>query len=296
MNLRFRNALNNNGKPAKTENTVRNGRVQGNPRLDEILTEKLDLLVESLFSLHKRNYSSLTLNEKRLVEMFCKRYYVNIKGDSWKEGEDKFTILKLGAYQHKFIVYHLKSYFGMPNYNKFHIVEDEKMDINNLYSTPTTKRMVDPLIQALINFPKEYHPVRAFNNMPGLMAIYSGRSQKTLEEYQYKERLSLVPDEALYVNPLVPTSVQTVLEEEVIVAKEPEPESNHLVISKFLKAIDSGVASPVVAAVYDVFAQNPEAFKSKFNMTPEFPEDILASLKFTPRESEAYLVNLEQLV
>lgn len=286
MNTRFKQYKSTT--PRKSEsapsNTPKGARSAPIPELTQEEATKLDIMLEALISLRGKKYSELSLDEKRLVEMFCVRSQVDHRGASIPKNPtddfEIFTVIKASAYAHKFAVYSLQEYFPMPNFQDFHIYEDERMNIDDLYGEPY-EYSGHPFLDALRSWPKKYLPVRASKGKSRLFALWCGRTQKNLEEYNFKERLSVTPNEALYQNPLLPE------EDMPIEVKEKEPEVPPIILAWNLLQ-ENGMTKPSAAAIYDIFVADKEAFKNKYgqylNIDPEF-EGYVNKI---PRDTDDY--------
>ena len=229
----------------KENNSVPNARVLPFPELTQEEKDKLAFMFDALIGLSGRLYSTLSINEKRLVEMFCKRCQVTSKGNAHKEGEKAFTVLKISAYAHRFLVYGLQmEYFTIPPFKSFHIFEDERMNIDDLYGD-TYKYSGSPFHDALRSYPTSYLPIRASQGKASIFAVYSGSKASDLETYIFKERKSVLPDEALYNNPLLPEK-----EPEKIDVTPPIPsDSQYLIYEKQVKlSLEIGLVTPLAAA------------------------------------------------
>ncbi|WYX90443.1 hypothetical protein PTQ24_000168 [Salmonella phage KKP_3822] len=190
---------------AKETNNIPNAKILPFPELTQEEKDKLAFMFDTLLGLNGRLYSTLSLNEKRLVEFFGKRYQVTSKGNALKEGEKPYTVIKISAYAHRFLIRALETeYFTLPSFSAFHIFEDERMNIDDLYGD-TYKYSGSPFHDALRSYPNCYLPIRASQGKASVFAVYSGSKASDLETYIYKERRSAIPEEARYENPILPT-------------------------------------------------------------------------------------------
>lgn len=167
------------------------------PELSDDMKEKLEKMFEEFFELHGRKYSTLTLNEKRLVEMFCARTARNSEGLSPKQGEEKFSTLMLGYYATAFFSKAMGVFIAAPPASKFHIVEDERMNIDDLYGE-SFKYNGDPFASALMSYPDQYLPVRASKGKAEIWAVAKPKKPTDMDSYLYKTRESIFPNEIRY--------------------------------------------------------------------------------------------------
>ncbi|WYX90464.1 hypothetical protein PVA66_000019 [Salmonella phage KKP_3831] len=261
---------------AKENNNIPSAKILPFPELTQEEKDKLAFMFDALIGLSGRLYSTLSINEKRLVEMFCKRYQVTSKGNSYKEGEKAFTVLKISAYAHRFLVYGLQmEYFTIPPFKSFHIFEDERMNIDDLYGD-TYKYSGSPFHDALRSYPTSYLPVRASQGKASIFAIYSGSKASDLETYIYKERKSVLPDEALYNNPLLPEK-----EPEKIDVTPPIPsESQYLIYEKQVKlSLDIGLVTPLAAAFINRYLEIPDEFHTRYNTNIQITDELITISK-----------------
>lgn len=278
---------------AKENNSVPNAKVLPFPELTQEEKDKLAFMFDALIGLSGRLYSTLSLNEKRLVEMFCKRYQVTSKGNAHKEGEKAFTVLKISAYAHRFLVYGLQmEYFTIPPFKSFHIFEDERMNIDDLYGD-TYKYSGSPFHDALRSYPTNYLPVRASQGKASILAIYSGSKASDLETYIFKERKSVLPDEALYNNPLLPEK-----EPEKVDVNPPIPsDSQYLIYEKQVKlSLEIGLVTPLAAAFINRYLEIPEEFHQRYNTNIQITDELIALAKDTPTDTEAYQKAYQELL
>ncbi|WLI71458.1 hypothetical protein CPTAKMECS_185 [Salmonella phage vB_SenS-AKM_ECS] len=278
---------------AKENNNIPNAKILPFPELTQEEKDKLAFMFDALLGLNGRLYSTLSINEKRLVEMFCKRYQVTSKGNSYKEGEKAFTVLKISAYAHRFLVYGLQmEYFTIPPFKAFHIFEDERMNIDDLYGD-TYKYSGSPFHDALRSYPTSYLPVRASQSKASIFAVYSGSKASDLETYIFKERKSAIPDEALYNNPLLPEK-----EPEKIDVTPPIPsESQYLVYEKQVKlSLDIGLVTPLAAAFINRYLEIPDEFHTRYNTNIQITDELIAIAKDTPTNTEAYQKAYQELL
>ncbi len=277
----------------KENNSVPNAKVLPFPELTQEEKDKLAFMFDALIGLSGRLYSTLSLNEKRLVEMFCKRYQVTSKGNAHKEGEKAFTVLKISAYAHRFLVYGLQmEYFTIPPFKSFHIFEDERMNIDDLYGD-TYKYSGSPFHDALRSYPTNYLPVRASQGKASIFAIYSGSKASDLETYIFKERKSVLPDEALYNNPLLPEK-----EPEKVDVNPPIPsDSQYLIYEKQVKlSLEIGLVTPLAAAFINRYLEIPEEFHQRYNTNIQITDELIALAKDTPTDTEAYQKAYQELL
>lgn len=278
---------------AKENNNIPNAKILPFPELTQEEKDKLAFMFDALIGLSGRLYSTLSINEKRLVEMFCKRYQVTSKGNSYKEGEKAFTVLKISAYAHRFLVYGLQmEYFTIPPFKSFHIFEDERMNIDDLYGD-TYKYSGSPFHDALRSYPTSYLPVRASQGKASIFAVYSGSKASDLETYIFKERKSAIPDEALYNNPLLPEK-----EPEKIDVTPPIPsESQYLIYEKQVKlSLDIGLVTPLAAAFINRYLEIPDEFHTRYNTNIQITDELIAIAKDTPTNTEAYQKAYQELL
>ncbi|AXC40694.1 hypothetical protein HOT61_gp094 [Salmonella phage S116] len=278
---------------AKENNNIPSAKILPFPELTQEEKDKLAFMFDALIGLSGRLYSTLSINEKRLVEMFCKRYQVTSKGNSYKEGEKAFTVLKISAYAHRFLVYGLQmEYFTLPPFKSFHIFEDERMNIDDLYGD-TYKYSGSPFHDALRSYPTSYLPVRASQGKASIFAVYSGSKASDLETYIFKERKSAIPDEALYNNPLLPEK-----EPEKIDVTPPIPsESQYLVYEKQVKlSLDIGLVTPLAAAFINRYLEIPDEFHTRYNTNIQITDELIALAKDTPTDTEAYQKAYQELL
>ncbi|AAS77065.1 33.8 kDa early protein [Escherichia phage T5] len=277
----------------KENNNVPNAKVLPFPELSQEEKDKLAFMFDALLGLNGRLYSSLNINEKRLVEMFCKRYQVTSKGNSYKEGEKAFTVLKISAYAHRFLVYGLQmEYFTIPSFSSFHIFEDERMNIDDLYGD-TYKYSGSPFHDALRSYPTNYLPVRASQGKASIFAVYSGSKASDLETYIFKERKSVLPDEALYNNPLLPEK-----EPEKVDVTPPIPsDSQYLIYEKQVKlSLEIGLVTPLAAAFINRYLEIPEEFHQRYSTNVQITDELIALAKDTPTDTEAYQKAYQELL
>lgn len=277
----------------KENNSVPNAKVLPFPELTQEEKDKLAFMFDALIGLNGRLYSTLSINEKRLVEMFCKRYPVTSKGNAYKEGEKAFTVLKISAYAHRFLVYGLQmEYFTIPPFKSFHIFEDERMSIDDLYGD-TYKYSGSPFHDALRSYPTSYLPVRASQGKASIFAVYSGSKASDLETYIFKERKSVLPDEALYNNPLLPEK-----EPEKIDVTPPIPsDSQYLIYEKQVKlSLEIGLVTPHAAAFINRYLEIPDEFHTRYNTNIQITDELIALAKDTPTNTEAYQKAYQELL
>lgn len=277
----------------KENNSVPNARVLPFPELTQEEKDKLAFMFDALIGLSGRLYSTLSINEKRLVEMFCKRCQVTSKGNAHKEGEKVFTVLKISAYAHRFLVYGLQmEYFTIPPFKSFHIFEDERMNIDDLYGD-TYKYSGSPFHDALRSYPTSYLPVRASQGKASIFAVYSGSKASDLETYIFKERKSVLPDEALYNNPLLPEK-----EPEKTDVTPPTPsDSQYLIYEKQVKlSLEIGLVTPLAAAFINRYLEIPDEFHSRYNTNIQITDELIALAKDTPTDTEAYQKAYQELL
>lgn len=262
----------NAGKaPAKIANTPKSSAIKEFPELTQEQSDKLEMLFSALIPLHKRKYSTLSLNEKRIVEFFCKRYKITKSGKPANDGEEVFTVLKLSAYAHKFLIRGTgMKYFSMPGFLGFHIYEDVRMNIDELYGDPF-EYTGSPFHDALNSFPNNYLPIRASNGKSKIFAVYSSRKVSEVESYVFRERISVVPDEALYNNPLLP--------EDVTPKPVRQPKSVNKRDSNIRLVKEYGMMTPVVAALVTKYLESPEDFYDKYNVTEIITGDLVELLE-----------------
>ncbi|HIB0351824.1 TPA: hypothetical protein ACWSYB_003969 [Escherichia coli] len=291
----FKDKLRQNAGKGKVKenNSVPNAKVLPFPELTQEEKDKLAFMFDALIGLSGRLYSTLSINEKRLVEMFCKRYQVTSKGNAHKEGEKAFTVLKISAYAHRFLVYGLQmEYFTIPPFKSFHIFEDERMNIDDLYGD-TYKYSGSPFHDALRSYPTSYLPVRASQGKASIFAVYSGSKASDLETYIFKERKSVLPDEALYNNPLLPEK-----EPEKIDVTPPIPsDSQYLIYEKQVKlSLEIGLVTPLAAAFINRYLEIPDEFHSRYNTNIQITDELIALAKDTPTDTEAYQKAYQELL
>lgn len=280
----------------KVSNTPKNARTAPIPQVTPEEVDKLDIMLEALFLCNGKLYSELTLNEKRLVEMFCKRGEVNSLGatppKNTTDDYEIFTVLKFSAYAHKFAVHSLNEYFACPTFKDFHVYEDERMNIDDLYGAPYLYSG-HPMLDALKSWPKNYLPIRASKGKANLWAIYPGGSgkgsQSDFASYAFKERLSITPDEPLYQNPLLPrvAPVSTVAE---------ESKTTHSIITQWNILQDADMTLPSAAAIYDLFVADPEAFETKYGEKLELNPEFVKWVEKISRDTDGYREAVDKFV
>lgn len=291
----FKDKLRQNAGRGKVKetNNIPNAKVLPFPELTQEEKDKLAFMFDALIGLSGRLYSSLNLNEKRLVEMFCKRYQVTSKGNSLKEGEKAFTVLKVSAYAHRFLVRALEmEYFTIPPFKSFHIFEDERMNIDDLYGD-RYQYSGSPFHDALRSYPNSYLPIRASQGKATVFAVYSGSKASDLETYIYKERRSAIPEEARYENPLLP-----IKEDEQIDVTPPIPsDSQYLIYEKQTSwTLEMGVATPLAAAFINRYLEIPNEFHQRYNTNIQITDELIAIAKDTPTNTEAYQKAYQELL
>lgn len=291
----FKDKLRQNAGKGKVKenNSVPNAKVLPFPELTQEEKDKLAFMFDALIGLSGRLYSTLSINEKRLVEMFCKRCQVTSKGNAHKEGEKAFTVLKISAYAHRFLVYGLQmEYFTIPPFKSFHIFEDERMNIDDLYGD-TYKYSGSPFHDALRSYPTSYLPVRASQGKASIFAVYSGSKASDLETYIFKERKSVLPDEALYNNPLLPEK-----EPEKVDVTPPIPsDSQYLIYEKQVKlSLEIGLVTPLAAAFINRYLEIPDEFHTRYNTNIQITDELIALAKDTPTDTEAYQKAYQELL
>lgn len=280
----FKNKLASNaGRNAPKEtNTFKGSVIKPFPELPENLQRKLGTMFECLLDLSGRTYSSLSLDEKRLVEYFCKRSEVTEKGNSSK-GSGR-TVLKIGAYQHRFLIRALKcEYFAQPNFDSFHIFEDERMDFTELYGD-RFEYTGSPMHDGLVSYPNRYLPVRASDGKAVVMAVYSGRSPSDLGLYVYRERRSINFEEPRYQNPLLPQETK-----EEVVSINPYQKF----IDEHEEFLESGLFTSGLAAFIDKWLESPEFRKLVPGFTPS--DKVLARNSTNDKTHPRYLETLSSL-
>lgn len=253
------------------------------PEFTEAQAAKMDALLVMLQDLHERKYSTLHINEKRLVELFCKRIYLGSSGAEVKEEEEwSYTALTMNAYAHTFAVSVLGKYFQRPQFPVFHVIEDEKMDFNRLYgeSFPYSG---DPFIDALESFPTRYLPIRNSQGKAKIRAIWVGSkgtgARTNPKMFTYKNRATVTVNEAKYVSPYL--NEDTPVEP----TKVEKPKAN---FDQYTMSLEMEICTPRAAAIYDVFARDPESFNNKFGELPKPTEHFLSQLEAVNRDLPAY--------
>lgn len=138
--------------------------------------EKLDRLYKELLKLNGRAYSSLSLNEKRLVELFCARKFVSSNNRSTSDPTSSHSALVISWYMNIIIVHLLnqKSYADYPD--SFCIVEDVELDIDELYGESSSGKRYDTeyfvIRDSLNSYPDKYIPVRKFKGMTNIKYVF----------------------------------------------------------------------------------------------------------------------------
>ena len=174
--------------------------VRSFPQPDQELTQKLESMFEELFELHGRKYSTLTLNEKRLVEFFCTRSTKTAEGKKVPDGfhGDIFHTLTIGYYAHNFLVKTLGEYFQLPTVKDFHIIEDVMMNPAELFGSPPLPYKADVFHNSLDSYPDYYIPVRESKGKAEIYGLTRSTKASDLDKYTYKSRESLFPNECRY--------------------------------------------------------------------------------------------------
>lgn len=139
--------------------------------------EKLSTLYKELLKLNGRTYSSLSLNEKRLVELFCARKFVNSNTNrATSDPTASHSALVISWYMN-IILIHLLCEKGYADYpDKFCIIEDVELDIDELYGKGTSDKKYDTeffvLRDALNSYPDNYIPVRKYKGRTNIKYVF----------------------------------------------------------------------------------------------------------------------------
>ncbi|AYN56102.1 hypothetical protein STG2_138 [Salmonella phage STG2] len=277
---------------AKETNNIPNAKILPFPELTQEEKDKLAFMFDTLLGLNGRLYSSLSLNEKRLVEFFGKRYQVTSKGNALKEGEKPYTVIKISAYAHRFLIRALETeYFTLPSFSAFHIFEDERMNIDDLYGD-RYQYSGSPFHDALRSYPNCYLPIRASQGKASVFAVYSGSKASDLETYIYKERRSAIPEEARYENPILPTK-----EVKETKTSTSQTESPYLKFEKQVGwVLEMGIASPLAAAFINRYLEIPDEFHTRYSTNIQITDELIAIAKDTPTNTEAYQKAYQELL
>lgn len=199
---RFRETVNKSRTTAAKKSSIVNAVIKPFPDYPQEFKDKLWNMLEELYELNGRKYSELSLNEKRLAEMFLKRAYTTRDGKAVPRGEEgEYHLLSMSVYAHRFAVKVLDEWFSVPKFNKLHVIEDVQMCIDDLYGSPAATYNGDPFKAALIGYPDNYLPVRASQGKHEIFAAWQGGKQTDLSTYVYKMRETVVPNEAKFVKP-----------------------------------------------------------------------------------------------
>ena len=277
---------------AKETNNIPNAKILPFPELTQEEKDKLAFMFDTLLGLNGRLYSTLSLNEKRLVEFFGKRYQVTSKGNALKEGEKPYTVIKISAYAHRFLIRALETeYFTLPAFSAFHIFEDERMNIDDLYGD-RYQYSGSPFHDALRSYPNCYLPIRASQGKASVFAVYSGSKASDLETYIYKERRSAIPEEARYENPILP--IKEIKETKTSTT---QTESPYLKFEKQVGwVLEMGIASPLAAAFINRYLEIPDEFHTRYNTNIQITGELIAIAKDTPTNTEAYQKAYQELL
>ena len=277
---------------AKETNNIPNAKILPFPELTQEEKDKLAFMFDTLLGLNGRLYSTLSLNEKRLVEFFGKRYQVTSKGNALKEGEKPYTVIKISAYAHRFLIRALETeYFTLPSFSAFHIFEDERMNIDDLYGD-RYQYSGSPFHDALRSYPNCYLPIRASQGKASVFAVYSGSKASDLETYIYKERRSAIPEEARYENPILP--IKEIKETKTSTT---QTESPYLKFEKQVGwVLEMGIASPLAAAFINRYLEIPDEFHTRYNTNIQITDELIAIAKDTPTNTEAYQKAYQELL
>lgn len=277
---------------AKETNNIPNAKILPFPELTQEEKDKLAFMFDTLLGLNGRLYSTLSLNEKRLVEFFGKRYQVTSKGNALKEGEKPYTVIKISAYAHRFLIRALETeYFTLPSFSAFHIFEDERMNIDDLYGE-RYQYSGSPFHDALRSYPNCYLPIRASQGKASVFAVYSGSKASDLETYIYKERRSAIPEEARYENPILP--IKEIKETKTSTI---QTESPYLKFEKQVGwVLEMGIASPLAAAFINRYLEIPDEFHSRYNTNIQITDELITIAKDTPTNTEAYQKAYQELL
>ncbi|QYC50609.1 hypothetical protein [Salmonella phage JNwz02] len=277
---------------AKETNNIPNAKILPFPELTQEEKDKLAFMFDTLLGLNGRLYSTLSLNEKRLVEFFGKRYQVTSKGNALKEGEKPYTVIKISAYAHRFLIRALETeYFTLPSFSAFHIFEDERMNIDDLYGD-RYQYSGSPFHDALRSYPNCYLPIRASQGKASVFAVYSGSKASDLETYIYKERRSAIPEEARYENPILPAK-----EVKETKTSTTQTESPYLKFEKQVGwVLEMGIASPLAAAFINRYLEIPDEFHTRYNTNIQITDELIAIAKDTPTNTEAYQKAYQELL
>uniref|UniRef100_A0AB39C1Q3 Uncharacterized protein n=1 Tax=Salmonella phage PMBT26 TaxID=3229745 RepID=A0AB39C1Q3_9CAUD len=277
---------------AKETNNIPNAKILPFPELTQEEKDKLAFMFDTLIGLNGRLYSTLSLNEKRLVEFFGKRYQVTSKGNALKEGEKPYTVIKISAYAHRFLIRALETeYFTLPSFSAFHIFENERMNIDDLYGD-RYQYSGSPFHDALRSYPNCYLPIRASQGKASVFAVYSGSKASDLETYIYKERRSAIPEEARYENPILP--IKEIKETKTSTT---QTESPYLKFEKQVGwVLEMGIASPLAAAFINRYLEIPDEFHTRYNTNIQITDELIAIAKDTPTNTEAYQKAYQELL
>ncbi|ANH50924.1 hypothetical protein [Salmonella phage 118970_sal2] len=162
--------------------------------------EKLRELLEMLEGCHERCYSELSLNEKRVVEMFCIRSARTVRGTSPKDEVKEYRVLVMHAWAQRFAVHSLQEWFNLPAYKDFHVYEDEVMNYNELYGL-SFKKTGSPMHDALNSFPDHYLPVREYRDREGNKPCFTiwnkSKTISDLDNYWFRTKEGFLGTEPL---------------------------------------------------------------------------------------------------
>lgn len=282
---RFKNALQRSRK--SSSNTVLNAVEKPFPKYPEEMVTKLEGMLEELYELHQRKYSTLTTNERRLVEMFCRRYAVNEDGSSAKDDLGaEYHVLKMSPYAHRFAVKVLNQWFSYPQIKELYIIEDERMKYETLYGSHAPSYNGDPFRCALTSYPDHYLPVRASEGKHEIFAVWQGsKAMKDLNSYVYKMRASVFPGgDPKFVTPWG------------IEKEEPaKPETRHETLQLFDYHQQEGEITPSIVAHVVLKREHPDLFIKLYGEDYEFSFEQHLLIKDFDQTNPAFLTELENL-
>lgn len=173
--------------------------------------EKLLALYEELLTLNGRKYSELSLNEKRLVEMFCSRVKVTDAGVPAKDGQ--YQTLAVSMYAKYMLKEALGDQVTVRKPQTFNIVEDVELDFEELYGRNLPKARMKVMEDALDSYPDNYMPIRRYKGKVGVMYMFWLRS-KGYYHNTSNEKSPFLGTEVKY-NPSAQFSREVVKEQEM---------------------------------------------------------------------------------
>lgn len=152
--------------------------------MNQLVIDKLQTIYETVKSCNGKKYSTLTLNEKRAVELLCSRALVTDKGAKSKEGS--FTTLAISAHAGwagKAILG--GSQFPASQPSTLSIIEDVEMNWKELDVPHSNIETTNVFLDAILSWPDNYHAIRRYKGKTGITAFH-GTEAKGYKEMPLK--------------------------------------------------------------------------------------------------------------